>query len=428
MKKAILSLALVLSASLVSGQQLTKEQIKAQKKEQKALMLKAKEADKAITAGDPAGALNTIQPAINSPLTNKNAYVWYVACKAKKGVIDAENFKRSQGQAFNADLLYNSSYDIFDYLIKCDELDKAPNAKGKVAPKYSAEIMQMMYENRNQLFNGGAYFYNAEKYNDAFKQFDMFITTTTLEPLDTIPAVKDKELNANAAYYASLCGMQTENYANVLKHIDRAMDEPSFKENATKYKAMSQVHLGDTAAWLNTLKDGAKSFPNNAYFYQSLIAYYQEKNQPEQMTKFADEMIASNPENPLFFFVKGMVLQESDKPAEAVEWYKKTLEKDPNYESALANLGLCYTLLAQKYSQENASTNIKDKAKIKKDKEVLNGYFQQALPLYEKLRQLQPNKVNLWGTGLSNCYYNLNMADKLEEIEKVIQKAADAAE
>lgn len=420
MKKIVLSLALVLSASLVSGQQLTKEQIKAQKKEQKALMLKAKEADKAITAGDPAGALNTIQEAIKSPLTNKDAYVWYVACKAKKGVIDNENFKRSQGQAFNADLLYNSSYDIFDYLIKCDELDKAPNAKGKVAPKYSTEIVQMMYENRNQLFNGGAYFYNAEKYNDAFKQFDMFIKTSTLEPLDTMPAVKDKELNANAAYYASLCGMQTENYANVLKHIDMAMDEPSFKENATKYKAMSQVHLGDTAAWLNTLKEGAKTFPNNPYFYQSLIAYYQTKNQPEQMTKFADEMIASNPDNPLFFFVKGMVLQESNKTVEAVDWYKKTLEKDPNYESALANLGLCYTLLAQKYSQENSSTNIKDKAKIKKDKEVLNGYFQQALPLYEKLRQLQPNKTELWITGLSNCYYNLNMADKLKEIEKLL--------
>ena len=420
MKKLILSFSFVLAASIVSGQQLTKEQIKAQKKERKELMLKAKDADKAITNGDPAGALSTIQPVIKSPLTNNDAYVWYVACKAKKGVIDAENFKRAQGESFNAELLYNSSYDIFDYLIKCDELDKAPNAKGKVAPKYSMDILQMMYENRNQLFNGSAYFYNAEKYNEAFKQFDMFIKTSTLEPLDTIPAVKDKELNANAAYYAALCGMQTENYKNVLKHIDLAMEEANFKENATKYKAMSQVNTGDTIAWLQTLKEGAKAYPSNPYFYQSLIAHYQTKNQPEQMTKFADEMISSNPTNPLFFFVKGMVLQESGKPANAIEWYKKTLEKDPNYESALANLGMCYTLLAQKYSQESASTNIKDKEKIKKDKEVLNGYFKEALPLYEKLRQLQPNKPELWVTGLSNCYYNLNMADKFKEIEKLL--------
>ena len=166
MKKLVLSFAMVLAASMVSGQQLTKEQIKAQKKEQKALMTKAKEADKAIVAGDHAGALNTIQDALKSPLTNTNAYVWYVACKAKKGLIDAENYKRAQGQQFNAEQLYNSAYDIFDYLIKCDEYDKAPNAKGKVAPKYSMDIVQMMYENRNQLFNGGAYFYNAEKYDE----------------------------------------------------------------------------------------------------------------------------------------------------------------------------------------------------------------------------------------------------------------------
>ncbi|MBR5813896.1 MAG: hypothetical protein IKY37_05540 [Bacteroidaceae bacterium] len=420
MKKLVLSFALVLAASMVSGQQLTKEQIKAQKKEAKALMLKAKEADKAIIAGDNAGALNTIQPALASPLTNQNAYVWYVACKAKKGVIDGENYKRSQGQQFNADLMYNSAYDIFDYLIKCDELDKAPNAKGKVAPKYSMEIVQMMYENRNQLFNGGAYFYNAEKYDEAFKQFDMFIKTSTLEPLDTLPAVKDVELNANAAYYAALCGMQTENYKNVLAHIDLAMNEPSFKENAMKYKAMSQAQVGDTVAWIQTLKDGAKTFPGNPYFYQCLIAYYQLKNQPDQMTAFADEMIASDPENPLFFFVKGMVLQESGKTAEAVEWYKKTLAKDPNYEGALANLGICYTVLAQEYSQKSASTNIKDKAQIKKDKEIINGYFQEALPLYEKLRKLQPNKTELWITGLSNCYYNLNMDKELKEIESLI--------
>ena len=383
-------------------------------------MLKAKEADKAIIAGDNAGALNTIQPVLASPLTNSDAYVWYVACKAKKGVIDGENYKRSQGQQFNADLMYNSAYDIFDYLIKCDELDKAPNAKGKVAPKYSMEIVQMMYENRNQLFNGGAYFYNAEKYDEAFKQFDMFIKTSTLEPLDTLPAVKDVELNANAAYYAALCGMQTENYKNVLAHIDLAMNEPSFKEKAMKYKAMSQAQVGDTVAWIQTLKDGAKTFPGNPYFYQCLIAYYQLKNQPDQMTAFADEMIASDPENPLFFFVKGMVLQESGKTAEAVEWYKKTLAKDPNYEGALANLGICYTVLAQEYSQKSASTNIKDKAQIKKDKEIINGYFQEALPLYEKLRKLQPNKTELWITGLSNCYYNLNMDKELKEIESLI--------
>ena len=426
MKKLILSFAFVLTASLVSGQALTKEQIKAQKKEQKALMLKVKEAEKAIVNGDNAGALNMVQSALNSPLTNTNAYVWYVASKAKKGLIDGENYKRSQGQSFNAEMMYNSAYDIFDYLIKCDKYDKQPNAKGKVAPKYSLEVVAMMYENRNQLFNGGAYFYNAEKFDDAFKQFDMFIKTATLEPLDTLPAVKDKELNSNAAYYATLCGMQTENYQNVLAHIDLAIQNPDFKENATRYKAQAQVSLADTTAWLQTLKLGAKEFPKNPYFYQCLIVYYQEKNKQDEILKFADEMIASNPDNALFYSAKGVVLQENNKLDEAIVYYKKALEKDANDEGSLFNLAKCYNDLAFEYSQKSASTNINDKAKIKKDKEIINGYFQEALPLYEKLRELQPNKVEKWGPGLSNCYYNLKIKEKeAEEIPKLLEKAAE---
>lgn len=426
MKKVILSLAVVLSASLVSGQELTKEQIKAQKKERKALMTKVKEAEKAITIEDYNGALNTVMPATQNPLTNTDAYVWYVACKAKKGIIDAENFKRSQAQAFNADLMYNSAYDIFDYLIKCDEYDKAPDAKGKVAPKYSKEIVQMMYENRNQLYNGGAFYYGEEKYDNAFKMFDMFINASTLAPLDTIEAVKNPELNATAAFNAVLCGMQTENYQNVLKHIDLAIEDANYKKNCLKYKATAQGELGDSAAWLQTLKTGVASFPDEPYFYQNMILYYQTKNQPDEMTKFADNMISSNPENPLFYYVKGMVLQEGKKIEEAVEWYNKALEKDPNYDGALFNLGICYTALAQEYSQKNASTNIRDKAKIKKDQEVLDGYFKKALPLYEKLRELQPDKPERWGMGLSNCYYNLKMDAKLKEVEQVLEKLNNA--
>ena len=54
-----------------------------------------------------------------------------------------------------------------------------------------------------------------------------------------------------------------------------------------------------------------------------------------------------------------------------------------------------------------------------KDKEILNGYYKKALPLLEKLRQLQPEKYELWLANLTNCYYNLNMTAELKEIEKL---------
>ena len=95
------------------------------------------------------------------------------------------------------------------------------------------------------------------------------------------------------------------------------------------------------------------------------------------------------------------------------------MEIDPNYENALGNLALCYIQQAQDYSNKQAGAKV-TREQMKKDKEILDGYFQQALPLYEKLRSIAPDKTNLWLNGLFQCYYNLNMEDKVKEMEKLM--------
>ena len=55
----------------------------------------------------------------------------------------------------------------------------------------------------------------------------------------------------------------------------------------------------------------------------------------------------------------------------------------------------------------------------------LNGYYNQALPLLEKLRTLSPDKTELWLTNLINCYYNLNMDSKVKELEKLQESLMD---
>ena len=74
---------------------------------------------------------------------------------------------------------------------------------------------------------------------------------------------------------------------------------------------------------------------------------------------------------------------------------------------------------AYQYSTEQSSTKITDKKKLEKDKEILTGFYTKALPLLEKLRELKPDEPSLWIANLINCYYNLNMSDKLQELEKL---------
>ena len=417
MKKLVLSLAMVLGATFAFGQELSKEELKQQKRQIKALMSVANDAEVNLQA-DPIGAANAMRPVVKSPLVNKDAYVWFVSASAKQAVIANENNKRVEGAAYNEELLYSYTYELGHDLEKCEECDLIPDAKGRVKQRY-AEFLKMSYmQQYGQFYNAGAYYYGNEDYIKAYDLFKMFIDTADkLYKLDVMP--KDTTNVPVAAYNMALCGMQLEDYAKVLTHVDMALANEQMAPAAFRYKTVATLELGDSAAWLELCKEGTTLFPEDAYFSQSLIQYYDSRGESDKLAALADELIASDPSNPLFVYLKGYIPHQKEDLDTAIEWYTKTLEVDPDYSNALSNLARCYLQKAYLYSVEQSSTKLNDKKKLAKDKEVLNGYYNQALPLLEKLRVNCPDKTDLWLTNLINCYYNLNKSDKVKELEKL---------
>ena len=417
MKKLVMSIAFVLAATFAFGQELTKEELKQQKKEIKALVNIAKDAE-VNKQTDPVAAVNAMKQVTASPLVKNDPFVWYVSVSAKKAAIDAENRKRAEGAAFNEAQMYNYVYELGHELANCERCDNLPNAKGKVAPKYADFIKTTYAQEFAQFYNAGAYFYGYEDYAKSYDLFKMFIDASDklykegMLPKDTINV-------PIAAYNMSLSGMQLKDYEKVLTHVDLAMMNPQMAPSAFRYKAVAHLELGDTATWLNDCLEGAKRFPDDSYFYQSLIQYYDSRNENEKLNALADELIASDPANPFFVYLKGYIAHQKEEVDTAIEWYEKTLEVDANYESALNNLSRCYLFKAQEYAAAQSSTKVTDKKKIAKDKQILNGFYNKALPLLEKLRELQPEKYEMWLANLTNCYYNLNMTAKLKELEKL---------
>lgn len=408
---------MVLGATFAFGQELSKEELKEQKRQIKALMRIANDAEVNLQS-DPVGAANAMKPVLASPLVNKDAYVWYVSANAKKAVIDQENNKRVEGAAYDEAKLYSYTYEIGKDLKMCEECDQLPDKKGKVKPRYD-EFLKMSYmQQYGQFYNAGAYYYGNEEYKKAYDLFEMFIyTADKLYQLDVM--AKDTTNVPVAAYNMALCGMQLEDYKMVLTHVDLAMANEQMAPTAFRYKTVATVELGDTATWLDLCKEGAQRFPDDAYFSQSLIQYYDSRNESDKLSALADELIATDPNNPLFVYLKAYIPHQKEDYDTAIEWYNKTLAVDPNYENALANLARCYLQKAYLYSVENSSTKLSDTKKLAKDKEILNGYYKQALPLLEKLRANNPDKTDLWLANLINCYYNLNMSKEVKELEKL---------
>lgn len=417
MKKLVMSIVFVLGATFAFGQELTKEELKQQKKEIKTLVNIAKDAELNLQA-DPVAAVNAMKQVISNPLVQTDPFVWYVSASAKKAVIDAENRKRAEGAPCNESLLYGYTYELGHELANCEKYDNLPDAKGKVAPKYSEFIITAYAQEFGQFYNAGAYFYGNEDYAKSYDLFKMFIEAA--DKLYKAGMMEEDKVNVPvAAYNMTLSAMQLQDYEKVLSHVDLAMANEQMAPSAFRYKAVAHLELGDTATWLNDCMEGAKKFPDDAYFYQSLIQYYDSRNENEKLNALADELIASDTSNPFFVYLKGYIAHQKQDTDAAIEWYEKTLEVDSNYESALNNLSRCYLFKAQEYATAQSSTKVTDKKKLAKDKEILNGYYKKALPLLEKLRQLQPEKYELWLANLTNCYYNLNMTAELKEIEKL---------
>ena len=431
MKKLVLSLAMVLGATFAFGQELTKEELKQQKRQIKALMGIVNDAEANINT-DPVGAANSLKPVLKNELVNKDAYVWYVSASAKQAVIANENNKRVEGAAYDEAKLNLYTYDLGYDLEMCEKCDMLPDAKGRVKPRYS-EFLKMSYmQQYGQFYNAGAYFYGNEDYEKAYELFKMFIDTA--DKLYKLEVMQKDTVNVPvAAYNMSLCGMQLQNYEMVLTHVDMALANEQMAPTAFRYKTVATIELGDTAKWIELCSEGLKAYPEDTYFSQSLIQYYDNRGENDKLNELADRLIESDSSNPMFYFLKGYIAQGkferegvNANPADldtAIVWYKKSLEVDSNYETALANLGRCYLQKAQILNSEQPIT--RDKKVLAKFKDTLNGYFNEALPLYERLRENNPDRPDLWMNGLMNCYYNLNMEAKLKELEKLQESLSE---
>lgn len=401
MKKQVLSILLLLASSFAVGQEPTKEQ-------QRMALINMVVNQQAKIAQDPAAAAKAVRTATDNELVNTDAYVWYVSILAKKTVIDNENRKRAEGVEFDEALIYSYVYELGVDLENCEKYDNLPDASGQVMPKYKDFILRTYAQQFAQFYNAGAYYYNNEEYEKAYDLFKMFIDTSDkLYKEDFI--YKDTINVPIAAYNMALCGMQLKNYDMVLTYIDLAMEHPELANDAFRFKTEAVKQKGDINAWLALVKEGIENYTDDIYFSQSLIHYYDSNNMMEELDMLADNLIALVPSDPLYVYLKGYIAGRKEEYDIAIKWYIKTLEVDPNYVNALCNLASCYIITARKYNGKGTA----------EDNNFAESCYRSAIPHLEKLRQIAPNEHNLWLDNLISCYYNLKMADKVSELEKL---------
>lgn len=407
-----------------AAQKAAKAAAKALKTEIKAANKVLREAQGALNAAD--GDINKANALIESAIANKhtasNPDTWYTAGKIQEKIYNAENEKMYLQQSYDQAKFFGSLSKMFDYFIKCDELEQLPNEKGKVVEKYRPETSELLSRVRINLVSGGVTYFNENNNEKAYELFSKYIDVSDVPMFESFNFMETDSLLPEIAYYATLAGLKMEDYNKALRYVDLAMKKEDVAQKAIEYKAMSYLNLGDTINWINALKLGVEKYPSVEYFYSNLISYYNNNGNTQELVAFADDMLAKNP-LPIFHFVKGFVYQNQKEYDKAIEEYKVCIKDDPNYTGAYRNLGICYCQIAQDLSDASSNLDMKSKA-YKAKKEEINSYYKLALPIYEQLRKMDdgsdPEVKNAWTNGLYTCYYMLNMGKEFEEIEKIL--------
>lgn len=359
-----------------------------------------------------------INEALNNPATKDQADTWDVAGFIQRRINEKQMENAYLRKPYDTLKVYNSALNMCKYYLRCDELAQIPNEKGKIKNKYRKSNGASILGERSNLINGGIQYFNLNKNKEALDFFATYVEIAVNPMFEKENLLKADTLLPQIAYYASLAAAKMEDYPSVLKYAPYAQDDKEVGKYAMEFISTALKAQGDTVQWIASLKNGIEKYPDHSFFFGHLIDYYNNNNKFDEAMQFADGMLAKDPKNPFYLYVKGYLYHNMKDYEKAIEYYTKTTEADEQYAEAYSNLGLIYCLQAQDFS-EKATTDVNN-PKYQEEQKTLRSFYEKAKPCYEKARAIKPEQRDLWLNGLYRVYYNLDMGPEFEAIEQLM--------
>lgn len=338
-------------------------------------------------------------------------------------LINTELQKASNKEPFDTALFAKSASEMCDachyqlkYGKKSDEQQKLViaqvEAKFPRLHTYMAYAAQFEIENKN-LEGACVAFEN-------YKNFPKKYPELANDPNVTNPQIPFSQFAFNIYYTA----YQMKKFDICAKYYDEAFQYEDENSHAFVVTSRPQMYLlkGDTLAWANELRNMIKTDPNSSnaeVATQNLLAYYSTKG-VDQMSAFAKEIIAANPDNKIANYGMGYVYFMQRNYEKALEYYKRTVEVDPEYFDGNYQCGICYYQIGLDNGRKISGKKYATQAAADKESETLvKSYLRKAAPYFEKVRELKPDDPDRWAGELKIIYTNLGQKDKIKDLPNV---------
>ncbi|MDD6211519.1 MAG: tetratricopeptide repeat protein [Bacteroidales bacterium] len=370
---------------------------------------------------DYAEARNLIKSALENPETSSDAKTWYVA-----GFIESQQFenlsnKLVMGMTLNADeekAMYDAILAMLPYFQKTEELDYVPDAKGKIKPKFKGSIKSALSNAHHYYINGGSIAFDAKDYPKAYEYWNDYVIIPDMKAFEgdkSMEKLKNDTTYQMIAYYSGIAASQMKDSQKAIEAYEKVNKMGYKNEEVLQYLAFEYDQIGDKDNYIATLKQGAERFPDNDYFQLSIINAYITANEYDKAISALEEAIRQQPQKAVLYTVLGGIYENQGNIEKARENFIKAMELNPNDAEIQSNLGRTYFNEAVKKVAD--ANNISDQAKYQATLAEGKELYKQAMPYFEKAHELKPDE-NEYKIALRSIYYNLNMGDKYDQMEK----------
>ena len=360
-------------------------------------------------------AVASMKKLLNDSVNRTNKKIWTVYFDAVRKQYEQGNEKLYLKQKYDTAQLFNYTRQLFEVALQFDSVEAVPGKKGRKNLEFRKGNTDYLAHIRSNLYNGGIWFLNKQKYQDAYKFFDCYIVCAEQPMFKSYNYMeKDKHL-PTAAYYAVYSGYKMKNPKATLHHSYVALKDTVHYNYMLQYLAETYALEKDTARYVASLKEGFKRVPTFPFFFPRLVEHYVDNAQLDSAMMVVDEALTVVPDSDLYLAAKSNLLLDQGKLKECIEVSQKVIGVNPEMPEPYYNVGICY--FNQAVEQDKNSQNSRQvKAQVEAD-------YKKALPYLVKYRELEPKEQGKWAFPLYTIYLNLNMGKEFDEIDKVMRQS-----
>lgn len=257
----------------------------------------------------------------------------------------------------------------------------------------------------------------AEKALDAYIHFP-----------EKYPEIADNEIVKNPEYPASqfafnifFTAFGEKNMELMDKYYDLALQFDNKDSHNFVLRARPELfkEQGKTDEWIEAMNEVISKDPNGEVgeiCMQQLMSYYSEKGE-DAMDAYTASLVEKYPDNKIANYCRGFAFYAKKDFTQAITFFEKSVEIDPNYADGVYNCGYCHYQNALEKARAISGKKMKSQAEVTAAENEVKDYFRKAAPFFEKFREIAPSESGKWASPLHTIYKNIGEKEKAAEME-----------